>query len=277
MRLAATAGVTALAVDTTLIAPNFPRIVRQEIVLRRWPERLEGFTIALLSDFHYDPYFSVHPLRSSITIVNELHPDLIALTGDFVTEPLHAKQGSRAKAADASEPCAQLLGRMQAPYGRWAVLGNHDVVTNPSRVINSLRAAGIQILGNQSAPIETNGARFWLAGVDDVMERRSDLDRALHNVPANESVVLLAHEPDFADHVSRFPVDLQLSGHSHGGQVRVPFVRPLWLPPLAKKYIWGLYKIGGLTLYTNPGLGTVGLPVRMNCPPEITLLTLRHS
>jgi predicted MPP superfamily phosphohydrolase len=157
------------------------------------------------------------------------------------------------------------------------VLGNHDVATDPNRVINSLRAAGIELLGNRSVPIEGSGARFWLAGVDDVMEKRSDLHAALHDVPASESVILLAHEPDFADYVVRFPVDLQLSGHSHGGQVRIPFVRPLWLPPLAKKYIWGLYKIGGLTLYTNPGLGTVGIPVRMNCPPEITLLTLRRA
>jgi len=277
IRLAATAGVAALAADTTLIAPNLPRIVRKEIVLRRWPERLEGFTIALLSDFHYDPYFSVHPLRSSIGMVNALHPDLIVLTGDFVTEPFHGNKANRAKAACAAEPCAQLLRQMQAPYGLWAVLGNHDVVTDPNRVLNALRTVGIQVLGNQSVPIEGSGARFWLAGVDDVMEERSDLAAALHIVPAGESVVLLAHEPDFADHVARFPVDLQLSGHSHGGQVRIPFVRPLWLPPLAKKYIWGLYKIGGLTLYTNPGLGTVGLPVRMNCPPEITWLTLRRS
>lgn len=277
IRLAATAGGAALAVDTTLIAPNLPRIVRKEILLQRWPERLEGFTIALLSDFHYDPYFSVHPLRSSIGMVNGVHPDLIVLTGDFVTESFPGNKAHKTKAAYAAEPCAQLLRQMQAPYGLWAVLGNHDVVTDPNRVINALRAEGIQVLGNQSAPIEARGARFWLAGVDDVMEKRSDLSAALHGVPANESVVLLAHEPDFADYVARFPVDLQLSGHSHGGQVRIPFVRPLWLPPLAKKYVWGLFKIGGLTLYTNPGLGTVGLPVRMNCPPEITLLTLRRS
>jgi len=269
--------VAALAADTTLIAPNFPRIVRKQILLRRWPKRLEGFTIALLSDFHYDPYFSVHPLRSSISMVNGLRPDLIALTGDFVTELFHANKANRARAAAAAEPCAQLLRQMQAPYGLWAVLGNHDVVTDPNRVINALRAVGIQVLGNQSVPIEGTGTRFWLAGVDDVLENRSDLNAALSKVPANEPVLLLAHEPDFADYVAGFPVDLQLSGHSHGGQVRIPFVRPLWLPPLAKKYIWGLYKIGGLTLYTNPGLGTVGLPVRMNCPPEITLLTLRRS
>jgi len=277
IRLAATAGVAALAVDATLIAPNLPRIVRKEIALRRWPERLEGFTIALLSDFHYDPHFSVHPLRSSIGMVNALHPDLIVLTGDFVSDPFSGNKADKARAAYAAEPCAQLLRQMQAPYGLWAVLGNHDAVTDPNRVTNSLSAQGIQVLGNHSVAIEGSGARFWLAGVDDVMEKRSDLDATLHRVPANESVILLAHEPDFADYVARFSVDLQLSGHSHGGQVRIPFVRPLWLPPLAKKYIWGLYKIGGLTLYTNPGLGTVGVPVRMNCPPEITLLTVRRS
>jgi uncharacterized protein len=277
IRLAATAGVAALAVDTTLIAPNLPRIVRKEIALRRWPERLDGFTIALLSDFHYDPHFSVHPLRSSIGMVNGLHPDLIVLTGDFVSDPFSGNKADKARAAYAAEPCAQLLRQMQAPYGLWAVLGNHDAVTDPNRVTNSLSAQGIQVLGNHSVAIEGSGARFWLAGVDDVMEKRSNLDATLHRVPANESVILLAHEPDFADDVARFSVDLQLSGHSHGGQVRIPFVRPLWLPPLAKKYIWGLYKIGGLTLYTNPGLGTVGVPVRMNCPPEITLLTLRPS
>lgn len=207
-------------------------------------------------------------------MVNGLHPELIVLTGDFVSVPLF---GDKAKGASDAEPCAQLLRRMQAPYGLWAVLGNHDALTDPNRVTHSLRSVGIQVLANQSVPIEGKGARFWLGGVDDVLEGSADLDATLHNIPANESVILLAHEPDYADHVARYAVDLQLSGHSHGGQVRVPFVRPLWLPALAKKYIWGLYKIGGLTLYTNPGLGTVGVPVRMNCPPEITLLTVRRS
>ena len=274
IRVAAAAGVAALAADTALIEPNHPRIVRKEIALRRWPARLDGFTIALLSDFHYDPYFSVHPLRASIDIINELHPALVALTGDFVSVPSF---GKHAKAASAAEPCAQLLRQMKAPYGLWAVMGNHDVLTDSHRVTNSLGSVGIQVLDNRSVPIEGNGARFWLSGVDDVLEGSADLDATLHDIPANESVVLLAHEPDYADYVARYPVDLQLSGHSHGGQVRVPFVGPLWLPDLGKRYVWGLYKIGGLTLYTNPGLGTVGAPVRMNCPPEITLLTLRRS
>lgn len=274
MRIAAAAGVGALAADTTLIEPNIPRIVRKDISLRRWPTKLDGFTIALLSDFHYDPVFSVHPLRASISLVNDLRPDLIALTGDFVSEPFVE---SRAKAALDAEPCADLLRQMHAPFGLWAVLGNHDVLTDSARVTGSLRAAGIKVLANQSVPIEHNGGRFWLTGVDDPLEANPDLDRALRGVPANEPVVLLAHEPDYADDVARYPVQLQLSGHTHGGQVRIPFLPPLYLPPLGRKYIWGMYTIGGLTLYTNRGLGTVNVPVRMNCPPEITLLALRGS
>ena len=99
----------------------------------------------------------------------------------------------------------------------------------------------------------------------------------MSKIPAGEATVLMAHEPDYADHVAKYPVDLQLSGHTHGGQVRFPFMRPLYLPDLARKYIWGLYQIGDLTLYTNPGLGTVELPIRLNCPPEITLITLHRT
>jgi len=274
IRLAASAGVAALAADTTLLAPNRPRVVRKDIALRRWPARMEGFTIALLSDFHYDAHFSVHPLHAAIGMVNTLRPDLIALTGDFVSVPWF---GDPVEAAADAEPCAQLLRQMHAPHGLWAVTGNHDAFTDPERVTSTLRAAGIQVLSNQSVPIERDGARFWLGGVEDVLGGTADIDATLHDVPSAEASVLLAHEPDYADHVARHSVDLQLSGHSHGGQVRVPFVRPFYLPDLAKKYIWGLYQVGRLTLYTNPGLGTVGVPVRMNCPPEITFLTLRCS
>ncbi len=262
-----------LATDAVVFEPNRPRIVHQEIALRRWPSRLEGFTIALLSDFHYDPYFSVHPLRSAIGMVNGLRPDLIALTGDFVSIPVF---GDPAEAASAAEPCAQLLGQMHAPHGRWAVMGNHDAFSDPDRVTSSLQAEGIHVLSNKSVPIERDGARFWLGGLDDVLGGTADVEPTLHDVPSDEAAVLLVHEPDYADHVARYPVDLQLSGHTHGGQVRLPFIRPLFLPELARKYIWGLYQVGGLALYTNPGLGTVNVPVRLNCPPEITLITLRR-
>ena len=274
IKRAAAVGIAAIAADSTLIEPNRPRLIRKEIALRRWPSRLDGFTIALLSDFHYDPYFSVHPIRSAVEVVNGLRPDLIALTGDFVSVPL---VGNSAKGAADAEPCAELVGKLRAPHGVWSVLGNHDVFSDADRVTNALHAVGISTLSNRSIAIEKDEARFWLGGVDDVLGGSADVPRTLRGIPNEEAVVLMAHEPDYADYVARYPVDLQLSGHTHGGQVRLPYVRPLYLPALAKKYVWGLFKIRGLTLYTNAGIGTVELPVRWNCPPEITFITVRKS
>jgi hypothetical protein len=275
LKLAAATGTIALGVDATVLAPNSIRVVRKDIALRRWPDRLDGFTIALLSDFHFDPYFSVHPIQACISIVNRLSADLIVLTGDFVSIPQLGND--KEKAALAAEPCADLLRQMQARHGLWAVMGNHDYYTNPWVVTSALQARGIKVLANQSTPIEQGGARFWLAGLNDVVSGTADMDETLRSVPESEATILLAHEPDCADEVARYRVDLQLSGHSHGGQVRIPMVPPLFLPKMGRKYVWGLFRIGPLTLYTNPGIGTVVLPIRLNCPPEITLLTLRRS
>ena len=271
---AVAAGLVAVAGDAILLEPNRPHIVRRDFFLPRWPERMNGFTIALLSDFHYDPYFSAHPLHAAIPMVNDLRPDLIALTGDFVSAPL---TGDAKRGALAAEPCAQLLRQMRATHGLWAVMGNHDADTDREHVTGALEAENIRVLANQSAAIERDGARMWLAGVKDVLIDTADLNQTLSSVPSGEAVILLAHEPDYADHAKRFPIDLQLSGHSHGGQIRIPLLPPLYLPPLAKKYILGEYQVGPLLLYTNAGLGTVEIPVRFNCPPEITLLTLHRS
>jgi uncharacterized protein len=272
--LAAGAGVTAIAADGVLFEPMRPSIVRKEIILKRWPARLDGFNIALLSDFHYDPIFSIHPIQSAVELVNRVRPDLVLLTGDFVTSPPF---GNRSRGLADAEPCAQLLQKLQAALGLWAVMGNHDAAAGAYQVTAALRAAGVSVLSNAAAPIEHNGGRFWLAGVADVLQSSADLHSALHTVPSDEAVILMAHEPDYADYVARYPVDLQLSGHSHGGQIRLPLVPPLYLPPLGTKYYSGLYNIRELTLYTNVGLGTINVPVRLNCPPEVTLITVRRG
>ena len=268
------AGAVAIAGDSVLWEPNRPRIVRKDFSLGRWPDRLNGFTVALLSDFHYDPCFSVHPLHAAIPLVSSLHPDLIVLTGDFVSVP---EIGNDVKAARAAEPCAQILRQMSAPQGLRAILGNHDWDTDPEHVTRALEAEGIQVLRNESTAIERDGGRFWLAGLNDVLSGTADLTETLRGIPVGEAVILLAHEPDFADEASRFPIDLQFSGHSHGGQIRLPFLPPFYLPELAKKYVLGTYQVGPLPLYTNAGIGTVEIPARLNCPPEITLITLRSS
>jgi predicted MPP superfamily phosphohydrolase len=181
------------------------------------------------------------------------------------------------QAANSAEPCARMLRELKPPMGMFAVLGNHDVNSDHRWITEIIEANGIPVLRNRSVPIEKGIARFWLAGVDDVLEGKPDLDLTLRSVPPEETVILLAHEPDFADQAARHPVDLQLSGHSHGGQIWLPGIGAPWLPPLGREYPRGLRKVGGLTLYTNIGLGTIRLPVRLNCPPEITMLRLRRE
>lgn len=267
-----------LGEDTIILEPNQPKLVAMEVVLSRLPAAFDGFTIAQLSDFHYDDHFSVVPLRAAIEIVNKVHPDLVVLTGDFVTVPIFHRRFHNAKrAASAAEPCAILLGQLQPHLGMVSILGNHDVESDPPRIIETLNSHGLPVLRNRSIPIEHGGSRIWLCGLDSVWEGNPDMDAALHGVPRDEMVVLLVHEPDFADEAAHYPVDLQLSGHSHGGQIWLPGIGAPWLPLFARKYPRGLHRIGPLTLYTNIGLGTIRLPIRLNCPPEVTLFTLRSG
>jgi len=247
-----------------------------EVALARLPAAFDGFTIAQLSDFHYDEHFSAVPLRAAIEIVNNLHPDLVVLTGDFVTVPIfHRRFHTTKRAASAAEPCANLLVQLHPRLGIVSILGNHDVQSDASRIAETLHSHGLPVLRNRSVPIEREGSRIWFCGLDSVWEGKPNIDLALHGVPRNDLVVLLVHEPDFADTAAHYPVDLQLSGHSHGGQIWLPGIGAPWLPRFARKYPRGLYKVGALTLYTNIGLGTIRLPIRLNCPPEVTLFTLR--
>jgi predicted MPP superfamily phosphohydrolase len=273
--LAGAAGAAAITGDAIFLEPNRPRLVRQEIPLQRLPAALDGLTIVQISDFHYDPHFGVRPIREAIRISNELQPDLVVLTGDFVTVPMLARGSSKRKAALQVEPCVELLRQLRARIGIFAALGNHDEFSDPLLISDTLAEGGFQVLNNTAVPIEHSGGRVWIAGVRDVIARKADLKRALQPVPAGEAVVLLAHEPDFADAVQWYPVDLQLSGHSHGGQVCVPLLGPIYLPELGRKYPSGLRQLGPLTLYTNVGIGTIRIPARWNCPPEVTCITLR--
>jgi len=250
-----------------------PVLERVDLTLKRLPEAFDGITIAQLSDFHYDGLFNAASISAAIASIDRLKPDLIVLTGDFVTLPMF-KDTDRS-AARACEPCAELLRKLRAPLGVVAVLGNHDHFTAPDQITECLSSHSIRVLRDSSYPVERAGSRVWIAGTDDMEAPAGSIERALRMVPRDEATVLLVHEPDVADEVAKYPVDLQLSGHSHGGQVRFPLIGAPVLPYLGRKYPWGLRKIGSMMLYTNRGIGTIRLPIRFFCPPEITLFTLR--
>jgi predicted MPP superfamily phosphohydrolase len=259
------------AADVLFVEPRTVAIERVNIKLARLPEAFHGFRIAQISDIHFGPYMGRAGVQRAVDIARRFSPDLVVLTGDFVSHAFHKPNGP--DGARFAEPCADVLAAMKE-IPKIAVLGNHDHWTDPNFVEGALNDRGIAVLRNSAVPLERGGQRLWIAGVDDVYARAADLSRALNGVPPQEATVLLAHEPDFADHTARFPVDLQLSGHSHGGQVRLPGIGALILPAMARKYPIGLNRVGSLQVYTNRGLGVINPPVRFHCPPEVTFVTL---
>jgi hypothetical protein len=261
------------------IERHWLEITRRDVSLPGLSHAFDGFRVAQLSDIHLDQYTEPFFLRDAVSHINRMNPDAVLLTGDYVTHELLPRRFSIGPAWQ----CANLLNQLQCPH-RYAVLGNHDVTVGRKQVVAALAANGITVLENAFLAIERAGARFWLAGLDDPVEGAPDPGRAIpasiRNVP-HEPVVLMCHAPDYVDHLVTLPagraVSLVLAGHSHGGQIRLPLAGPLALPVLGRKYVEGWFRFGDLQLYVNRGLGTVGIPFRFNCPPEITLLTLRPA
>jgi uncharacterized protein len=265
--VAAGAGAAALGAGwATLIEPNWPVVERVNVTLPRLPARLDGLRVAQLSDLHISQYTTAGDIGRAAALAMRQSPDLLVLTGDFIWREVWEY------ADDLVEP----LRTLRAPLGVYAVLGNHDHWEGATLAARVLGEAGVTLLVNQALRLDTE-APLWLAGLDDVWERKHDIRAALAGTPDDECKLLLVHEPDFADRAASFPVDLQLSGHSHGGQINLPrYGRPV-LPYLGQKYPAGLYQVGDLALYTNRGIGVISPPVRLNCPPEVTLLTLRAA
>ena len=268
-----------LAVYGGEIERHWIEITRHDVSIPGLPGVFDGFRVAQLSDIHLDEFTEPFLLRDAVNHINRLNPDAVFLTGDYVTHELLPARF----AGGAAWQCAKLLNNLQCPR-RYAVLGNHDVMVGSKDVIAALTANGINVLDNSHLLIENGGGRFWLAGLDDPVAGDPDPNTAIPasiRKVAHEPIVLLCHAPDYADHLLTLPagkaVALMISGHTHGGQVCVPFVGPLTLPKFGQKYVGGWFRLGNLQLYVNRGLGTVGVPFRFNCPPEITLLTLRSA
>jgi predicted MPP superfamily phosphohydrolase len=260
-----------LGADALLLEPRDLQARRVNISLKRLPEAFQGYRIAQISDIHFGPYMGKVGVERAVRLAQSFKPDLVALTGDFVSHPLGQPNGRAG--AMFIEPCADALTQFKDTH-LFAILGNHDHSNGPTIVEDGLKERGISVLRNAALPLQRGSDRIWIAGVDDVWYHTADLRKTLRGVPTDEATILLAHEPDFADHAAGFPVDLQLSGHSHGGQVRLPGFGALVLPEMAAKYPMGLYRVGELQVYTNVGLGVINPPVRFLCPPEVTFLTL---
>jgi len=248
-----------------LAEPFMLAIERQQIYLRRLPKALDGLRVVHLSDLHYGPIVNPSHLERAIQAANDLRPDVIALTGDYISH-------DRSYAA----PCAELVGRLRASHGVFAVLGNHDNWTDAALIADLFRAEGIRVLLNEGLRLDLRGESFWLAGVNDTMVGLEDLPLALAGSGDDEMKLLLAHNPIILRRAARAGVDLVLSGHTHGGQVTLRPEKNRSGRP-RRRLLRGLGRRGNTQIYVTRGLGTVVLPIRYGCPPEVSVLELRAA
>jgi predicted MPP superfamily phosphohydrolase len=253
-----------------LMEPAWLKVERVTLKLRRLTPAFSSMRIAQVSDIHMGGWMTADRLQRVTDLVAAQKPDLLLITGDFLIGHVFDEN-----AEQAIRDLIDILSPLAGSIPSFAVLGNHDYWTNADAVREMLEACKITDLTNTVFTMTRGGEKLHLCGVDDVWEGDVRLEAVLDQLTDNSAAILLAHEPDFADTsaaTNRF--DLQVSGHSHGGQVVFPFYGPPVLPYLGRKYPSGLYQVEDMLQYTNRGVGMIDPPVRFNCPPEIPLFTL---
>jgi predicted MPP superfamily phosphohydrolase len=257
----ATGGLPAVA----LAREEVPRTERVAFGIPGLDPAHDGLRVAQLSDLHFGHKTPLALIRAALDEANRFQPDLVVLTGDFVTRRREDVRTLRDN-----------IGGLAAPTV--AVLGNHDVWVDPAGAAGALRAHGYEVLENAWTSIRLRGAPLRLVGIGDHLTRREDVLASLRGLPAGASTPLvLAHGPRTADKLAGLGrACLCLSGHTHGGQVNLPVVTRLFLASLHEPYARGLYQLGPVQLYVNRGVGNSGLAMRVNSPPEVTLATLHR-
>jgi uncharacterized protein len=249
------------------IEPTLLDIVKKSITDPKIPKAFDGFKIVQFSDTHLSDFFTLKRLNTIVTNINQLSPDLLFFTGDLMDEPNQYTEINK---------IVPVLEQLNAPFGKYAVYGNHDHGGYGTDIYkNVITMSGFTLLQNKVAHVSMiDGSKIGIAGIDDLMLGKPTYEGTLGNLNKDLFNILLAHEPDAALEAKRFNVDLQLSGHSHGGQIQVPFYGPLITPPYSTVYSEGMYDVEKMKLYVNRGLGTTRLPFRFLSVPEITVFTL---
>lgn len=255
------------------VEPTLLDINQVQISHKKIPSGFQNFKIVQFSDTHLGFQYNLKQFEKLSTTIHSLKPDLIIFTGDLLDKPNHFHE---------KEKTISILKKLQAPYGKFAIYGNHDHGDYGSSIYkNMMEKSGFRLLRNESQKIQlSSGESIYILGLDDVILGKPNFQSSKRNIPVDAYKILLSHAPDLADQAAAHHIELQLSGHSHGGQIKIPFFGALVKPPYGEKYFEGLYTIGKeypLTLYVNRGLGTTRLPFRFLSKPEITVFTLNHK
>jgi uncharacterized protein len=254
------------------IEPSLLEINTLDIKHSLIPKNFDGIKIVQFSDTHVGFHYSLQQLKKLVKKINNLQPDLIFFTGDLLDEPNKFEEINQ---------IVPILQELNAPMGKYCIFGNHDHGGYGSDIYrNIMEMADFTVLLNESRAIKLkDDSSIYLVGIDDLMLGKPNLEIAQKHVPDNGFKLLLSHAPDMADEASNYSIHWQLSGHSHGGQVKLPFIGALVIPPFAQNYPEGYYSIGEtnpLSLYVNRGIGTTRLPFRFMAKPELTVFMLRN-
>ena len=248
------------------IEPNWIEVVPINLTIPNLSKVFDDFKIVQISDLHLGKFMPSSRLDKIVRLVNQQQPDAIVVTGDIITK----KQQFNA------ETVVKYLNQLNSPTGIFVILGNHDRWHKQvKRLEQALIESKVHNLNNQVYTIHRGAAQLTFAGLDDPYVGKPDLKQVIRQLTDDSPVILLVHEPDYVDISSKTgKFALQLSGHSHGGQIKMPFLQPSILPPGGKKYFVGLNRVNNTLEYTNRGLGMTGIPIRFNSRPEITVFTL---
>ena len=266
------AGAPLLAISATaayarFIEPYYYRIVEQDVFIRDLPQAFENFRITQITDVHHSRIVGLDQVQRVVKLAQATKPDLIALTGDYTTTYRRF-----------IEPCAEVLGGLQAPDGVWAVLGNHDHYTDRELTSRALERNHIAVLNNANIKLRRGSDTLQLAGIDDWSWAGTNWERAFRGLEQRRPSILLSHQPGVLDLAQTQNLSLILSGHTHGGQVTLPIVgAPARLATKDLKYAHGLFRRGDTQLFVSSGTGVIGLPVRFGARPEIAVLRLRRD
>lgn len=249
------------------IEPKQLRISRIQLQSEKIPKSFNNIKMVLFSDTHLGFNYSVEQFTDLITFINEIAPDIILFTGDLIDAPNKYKEIG---------PVTQLLKELRAPFGKFSIYGNHDHGGYGTEIYKMImEEANFALLKNEHKKVYNKMNDYiYICGLDDGMLGKPDPKKTFENIDANVFTILLAHQPDLVEMVKEYPIDVQLSGHSHGGQIQLPFIGPIFTPTGSTTYVEGFYEVGTTQLYVNRGIGTTRVPFRFLCPPELTIFTL---
>ncbi len=263
-------GLTTLSLSGHPVSPPLrlfrdPEITVTDIWLRRLTETLDNLSVVHLSDIHHSLFTPLRQIQRVVQLANRQQPDLVALTGDYVTA-----------SANYIWPVAEQLGQLRTRLGVFAVLGNHDFAVDAEEITRALETHGIRVLRNSRARLHARGAPLWVLGVDDLWYNADDLSAAVTGVPSRDIKLLLCHNPLGIHQAAAYGIDLVLAGHTHGGQVKLPLLGSVYgRSKLGTRFVDGWNRLESTQIYVSRGIGKVVLPVRVGCRPEIACLRLR--